>query len=99
MLFTVIIIILEFAIVSYKILYISNDLSNQEHIINFLNNVRINNGGGWSLWWASAWESVINFRIGSEVYDTRTTAWDYPIVPDWYTEWQEVTPSEYIAVE
>ena len=68
-------------------------------IINFLNNVRINNWGGSSLWWASVWESVINFRIGSEVYDTRTTAWDYPIVPDWYTEWQEVTPSEYIAVE
>lgn len=66
-------------------------------IINFLNNVRINN------WWASSWTSasasIINFRIWSEVYDTRETAWDYPIVPDWYTEWQQVTPSEYIAVE
>lgn len=62
-------------------------------IINFLNNIRINS------WWTSSSSStnVINFRIGNTVYDTRTVSWDQPLVPTWYTQWQEVTPSEYIA--
>ncbi len=66
-------------------------------IINFLNNIRINS------WWTSSSSSsssstsVINFRIGTNIYDTRTSVWDQPSVPNGYTVWEEVTPNEYIA--
>ncbi|MDD3145570.1 MAG: pilin [Candidatus Gracilibacteria bacterium] len=49
-------------------------------IINFLNNIRINSGGTSSS--SSSSTSVINFRIGTTIYDTRTSVGDQHSVPN-----------------
>jgi len=67
-------------------------------IINFLNNVKINNS--WSSWnLPSSSSTLINYNVDWNLYETRETYWDYPNLPSWFTKWEQVSTNEFNAIK
>lgn len=67
-------------------------------IINFLNDIRINNSGSsWNL--PSSSTTIIEFKVDWELYDTRESYWDYPELPSWYNDWEQVSTNEFNAIK
>jgi len=67
-------------------------------IINFLNNVKINNS--WTSWTLpSSSSTTINYIVDWNLYETRESYWDYPSLPSWYTKWEQVNTNEFNAIK
>ncbi|MDD3793186.1 MAG: pilin [Candidatus Gracilibacteria bacterium] len=68
-------------------------------IINFLNNIRINNSGSNSNLPSSSSTTTINFMVEGNLYDTKEVYGDYPELPSGYTDWEQTGTNEFNAIK